>query len=114
LDVELAKVVHSAALDVANAYKRAHGHIMDNHYPSSSLASGASNMRHATQRPTNSNAPHFLPASTYGANSTGKQDATEAFEALLQDFLKHAPSSTHMASGIVDLLGGATRIVPST
>lgn len=129
LDVDFAIYIHSTAIDISRSIRQSRGHYyvpniggnnINNvmipstfsHWrdvvgSSSSLCDASDVMDDHDSNDTPRRRRNFLPATTYGADPSGRSDSTAAFQALLLDVLscQNAPCHT-MASGIVDL-GGA-------
>jgi hypothetical protein len=102
LDVDMAKFLHTAALETADTIKRTHGHGHMDHQTVACPCPSQRRDRHPARRQTTG---RFHPTK-YGADPTGSNDSTAAFEHLVQDLL-NVTTTQKMAAGIIDL-GGAT------
>ncbi len=96
LTLSQARVIHQLALDATHSLQRSHGHTSTVPVDTPKTCRG---------RQHSSSTMLFSPIS-YGADPSGTQDSTTAFQQLLRDFLDVSPSRP-MAANITNL-GGAT------
>lgn len=110
LNLDLARLIHSVTVGVTRSIQLRGGH---NANPPVGVVPPPIRNNNGDADPpgpaaTTDPSRHFLPATTYGADPTGRTDSTAAFDALMGDVLSCRQFQCHkMASNIVDL-GGAT------
>lgn len=102
--VEEAKAIHAEYLSRARQIERYHGHVRAPRSSSTVVPKGSSLPK--SQEGANAS-PFIVYPSAFGADPTGIQDSTSAFEQAMNVLLTRKTALVKMASNITDL-GGAT------